>query len=41
MKQCSLKTAASIWGMCAVLIALEIMLDAKEKQGKTRLKTTN
>ena len=41
MKQCSLKTAVPILGMCAAFIALEIMLDAKEKQGKTRLKTTN
>jgi hypothetical protein len=34
MKQCSLKTTVPIWGMCAVFIALEIVLNAKEKQGK-------
>jgi hypothetical protein len=31
MKQCALKTAAQNWGMCAVFIALEIALNAKEK----------
>jgi hypothetical protein len=28
------KAAVPIWGMCAVFIALEIALNAKEKQGE-------
>jgi hypothetical protein len=34
MKQCSLKTAVPILGMCAVFNAFEIALNAKEKQGE-------